>query len=812
MIYDGCDKIGLAAIVRQTPQRRLRTNSLVDQGEMLMNTKFLLGTASALLLGEAVLLAAPAVAQLDEIIVTARKTEESLQDVPVTVTAFDAATIDRWQIDNVNEIADFTPNFRIQNGGSGSGGTLILRGVGSSAISAAFDSAVAFNIDGVSANTMRLVQNAFLDMEQVEVLKGPQSLYFGKSASAGVISIRSANPGDEFEAQGKASYEFEEKGYLVEGFVSGPITDEFGARYAIRYNDISEVEINTAPTTSHPEHEDESLDMRLTLTWDPSENWSSNFKAAWSQFEGSNPVRFTDILCVTGVAQPTVVLRSAANPAGVSFPSGYDCDPVGDTVQHGDMNPLLSAGLPGGRGGVPFEEQDTILMSLTNDWDITDTLTLTSVTGYYDLDNKQNGCFSYDINGFGCNLADNTTKSYSQELRLAGSLSDSIDFLAGAYYQQRDILFQSYQYAINIALVTPDPITGQTSDYFKSHRTDTEAYSFFGALTAEITDDLSLQAGARWSHENKQNSINIPYVHAALPAALFLPSGTLIDGIEFSDDNFSPEASLTWSVTDDINLYAAYKTGFKSGGIDNSALPTGSLATAAASGDFSNLIFQSETAAGYEGGVKATLLDGSMRVNASAFKYVFDDLQVQQFLSAVTQFRTFNAGELTSQGAEVDMLWAVPNMEGLVLNGALAYTDAKFTDTFVNADLDDLNGRQKAASSKWSGNFGASYEYLIPNSSLLMAFGGTAHYNSKYNVGDALDAPIQDSFWRGDLFASIEDDEGLWKLAFIGQNISDKIYTITGGGRPFTSGVGGEDQVMQNNRGRLLTIEGTVNF
>ena len=168
--------------------------------------------------------------------------------------------------------------------------------------------------------------------------------------------------------------------------------------------------------------------------------------------------------------------------------------------------------------------------------------------------------------------------------------------------------------------------------------------------TARKTDE-SLQAGARFSHENKQNTINVPYVHAALAAA-FSAQGFL-EGIEFSDDNLSPEASLTWSVTDDVNLYAAYKTGFKSGGIDNGALPTGSLSVAAASGDFGVLIFQSETAAGYEGGVKATLLDGSMRVNASAFKYVFDDLQVQQFLSSITQFRTFNAGELTSQGAEV---------------------------------------------------------------------------------------------------------------------------------------------------------------
>ena len=137
---------------------------------------------------------------MEEVVVTARMRAESLQDVPVTVSALNSETIERYQIDRVDEIASRVPNFRVTSGGSGSSGSLRLRGVGSSAISAAFDSAVAFNLDGVMANTMRLVQNSFMDVEQVEVLKGPQSLYFGKSASAGVLSITSKNPGDEFEA------------------------------------------------------------------------------------------------------------------------------------------------------------------------------------------------------------------------------------------------------------------------------------------------------------------------------------------------------------------------------------------------------------------------------------------------------------------------------------------------------------------------------------------------------------------------------------------------------------------------------------
>lgn len=201
---------------------------------------------------------------LEEIVVTARKQDESLQDVPVTITSVGGEQLNNYQIDQPAEIAARIPNFNIQTGRSGSGGTLNLRGVGSSAISAAFDSAVALDIDGVPISRMRMVQSAFLDLEQVDVLKGPQSLYFGKSASAGVVSFRSANPGDTFEARIGGGYDFEQEGYFIDGFLSGPITDTLGARLALRYSDTDKIWENEAPGRPD-DFSEEDLTARLTL-------------------------------------------------------------------------------------------------------------------------------------------------------------------------------------------------------------------------------------------------------------------------------------------------------------------------------------------------------------------------------------------------------------------------------------------------------------------------------------------------------------------------------------------------------------------
>ena len=210
----------------------------------------------------------------EEIIVTARQQNESLQDVPVTIAVMSEQDLERYNITTLVDAAKMVPNMAISQGGSGNGSNLRLRGIGSSSISAAFDHSIAINIDGVVVNRGRFIHNAYFDMNQIEVLKGPQSLYFGKSATAGVISITTNDPSDEFEFEFGAGFETEHEGTFTDLVISGPISDNFGARLAIGISENEEMFENYSFTNdpmpfgngTQQWFGDESLNARLTLS------------------------------------------------------------------------------------------------------------------------------------------------------------------------------------------------------------------------------------------------------------------------------------------------------------------------------------------------------------------------------------------------------------------------------------------------------------------------------------------------------------------------------------------------------------------
>ena len=226
------------------------------------------------------------------IIVQARRQDETLQEVPVTVTAISGEVLEKYGVDQVADVVGRVPTLNVQVGGSGSGGQLSLRGVGSSNISAAFDSAVAFDFDGVQVSTMRLVQAGFFDTAQIDVLKGPQSLFFGKSASAGVFSIRSADPTSTWEIGAKGSYEFEEKGYVVGGYISGPLSDSLGIRLAAQYNDIDEfVELQPGTPAVNQFRGQKNFVGRATIDWEPTPGFNANLKVQYVKNEGDGAIQ-----------------------------------------------------------------------------------------------------------------------------------------------------------------------------------------------------------------------------------------------------------------------------------------------------------------------------------------------------------------------------------------------------------------------------------------------------------------------------------------------------------------------------------------
>jgi len=698
-------------------------------------------------------------------------------------------------------------------------------------------------------------------------------LFFGKSATAGVFSIRSADPTPDWEIGGKASYEFEENGYTIGGYISGPLTDTLGIRVAAQYNDVDRFNLVQpgTPVAVNPRGQ-ENFVGRLTLDWEPTSNFRANFKFNYTRHEndGANSLRDQD--CgPNGVADPVVLGVGFGFLGSVTIPNNANCNindslfpQVDSNPQQGALGqaPAQSAGADefAARNGAPFGITDIFFGRLKFDVDISDSLTLSSITGYMDFQSIDRDVFSFvgvggpgvtidnaaDLSGgplaalnflvpagspvapallalgdttglslgIGGNLAENVTRQLTQELRLASDFDGPVNFQLGAFYETREIEFTSAEQPANLSLLFgPDLATGNTFDYLREHLTDTEAFSVFGSVDLDVSDRLNLAAGLRWTTESKSNQITIPFVHGLFGLGFLSPitSGFRAEPIEFSDNNFSPEASISYEVADDINLFAAFKTGFKSGGIDNSALPTAGLALladpdpavveAAAGG----LTFLSETAIGGEIGVKSQFADR-------------------------TVFETFNAGQLTTTGIDLEWAWQTP-LDGLRLSGSLAYLNSRFTDTFIvdvgpdgisgggdpanpaSADDDNLDRRAAPRAPDFAGNI--AVDWFIPfGESLELGLSGNLAYSDSYFAGQNTNLGTelrQDSFVTIDAGISIGDPDGKWRLSLIGTNLTDEQVIVSAGPRPFLSPLG-DDQTVTLNRGRQVSVEASFKF
>jgi len=764
-----------------------------------------LGLSVALLLSASVYAESSDV--LEEIIVTARQQSETLQDVPVTIAALTEADLDRYNITSLVDAAKMIPNMVIAQGGSGNGSSLRLRGIGSSSISAAFDHSVAINLDGVVVNRGRFIHNSYLDMRQLEVLKGPQSLYFGKSATAGVVSITTNDPGDEFELQLSGGIETEYDGTFYEMVISGPISDTFGARLAIGGSKNDELfenysfanDPNASLNGASKYYGDESTNIRLTLVWEPTDNFKAKLKYNYSEFDNEGGgTAWSEEFCPEGAHQRTVVLGA------VFFQGVDDCKINGNTSKIG-LNPALRPGLPFGYDdGQPGLEQETDFISLQMDWDINENHTLTSITGWVDLEHVELDDYSYGAGVFG-GLHNNLYNSLSQEFRVNSHYDGAINFQAGLFMQEIEQEFDAYQYAANIGLLALDPITGNGYDYNKHHYLDTDVLSAFVALYWDINDRTELTVGARYTEEDKKGKIEIPYVHLFLQGTFSAPP--VIDGLDFEDDNISPEIAINYYLNDDVSVFAAYKEGFKSGGIDNSALPTATLSPP--DGDFGFLVYQSEEAEGFEIGMKGNFLGNSLRLNATMFTYEYTDLQVQLFDSTAIQFQTFNASALETEGLEFDLLWNT-NVEGLTVRSAWAWTDTYYSKDFVNATGENLKGEDGAGSADITGYVGFTYDAELADN-WRFNVSADARFTDDYAWSATLNPFMQDSFWTSDAAINVYSDDGTHEFSLIVRNLTDEYYIIGGGaipGRVPTDNTGANtlDQAATTPLGRTMTL------
>jgi iron complex outermembrane receptor protein len=788
---------------------------------------------------------------IEEILVVARNLEESLQDAPVAVSAIGRETLDIFRIDEATDLLTRIPALSVSVGGSGASAQITLRGIGSSSISNAFDSAVALNYDGVSVSTQRLLQSAFFDVDQVAVLKGPQSLYFGKAASAGVLSLRSANPTDEWESSFKTSYEFEEEGTTFGGYVSGPLTETLGFRLAGEFQQIDKfVEIADGNPTANKDRGLDNIIARATFLWEPADNFTANLKVDYNKQRSEALNNALDIFCGgDGLPDPSVLLGGAfgGTPGVDLFLPTHDCD-IGDGRFVGpDANALLDT-LPPGSPGTgrnifrAYNDTDILFARLQMDIKLSDSFDLTVLTGYVDLDNEYNDTFNstgQNPDGSAAGLSapfENTLEQTTLELRLASSFDGPFNFQIGGFWEDRDIGHRTSQNAFNPSLLGvfgppfgPDPVTGATFDWLADRPIEAEALSFFASADIQLAENWELSGGVRWTDEEKSTSVGFPFVHAGV-VAIFgtVSSGFQSPDVKFEDDNISPEVVLRYIVNDNVSIYGAYKTGFKSGGVDNNTLPTGSVvglvdpdpAVVAASSEL--LRFESEESEGWEVGLRSQLRDRTVTLNVTGYRYVYENQQVQLFDPGVFAFRTFNAGEVTTQGLEVDFVWSTP-VPGLSFSGSWAYLDTEITGDFFPSGTagvgDNLKGRTGGLAPEISGNLAINWETSLSDGVRLRISPNIA-YKDEFFVGAGFEfdpvtnpsgALVQDSFTTFELNISIFSPDESWRLSLIGKNLGDEQVLTFAGPAPFRPPTG-DDQLVGLGRGEQIFLEAAFKF
>ena len=753
---------------------------------------------------------APAAAEtggLQDIIVTARKRVESVQSVPVSVTAIPLEVIRQQDLTSLEKIAARTPNFTVGRASNGSGAQMTLRGIGSSSTSIGIEQSVAVVVDGVYFGQGRVINEGFFDLARIEVLKGPQALFFGKNATAGVISLTTADPTDTPEFRARAAYEFRSQQVQGEFIGSGPLSDTLGVRVAIRgtkmfdgyfHNVASPVTYNTLDiatgiTTAHtaqpaPRNEpgEKELLGRITLRWTPTDRLTATLKLAGDYDSvNNNSWNYVNVHCATGAGSLNPIYR-----CGNHFVTHQNNIPT-------DIAP-----------DYPFAKNDGQLYNRYKSYATTATLNynldhiaLTSVTNYQWNNNRWACACDFQSSNTGTWASENSTwHAFSSELRALTTFDAPINLLAGALYQKTKRNFDQFIMFAGLADSTQS-IQNRFLATTKTSFTDGETIALFGQATWQILSTLELAGGVRYTHETKDSFFTQPYNNAAL-TAIFRPQNSP-DGLgEISAnqtfDNWSPEATLTWKPTRELMVYAAYKTAYKSGGFSNGGINSGF-----SSDPLADLTFAPERARGFEGGIKSTIADHQLRLNLGIYSYKYSDLQVDFFNSPIFAFQTLTADART-KGVEFEFEYAPRAVSGLNLHGSVNYNRARYTRfvgpcyagerpsegcTLLNSAgglpgagdtplFQDLSGKPLSVAPRWTGVIGASYE--APIGDYILGLSTDARYSGSY-FPSAFNNPDSRQHSYVNLDASIRfgPENERWQVSLIGKNLTNHFY-ITG--------------------------------
>jgi iron complex outermembrane receptor protein len=722
-------------------------------------------------------------ADAGDIIVTARKRNERLLDVPVAVSALSSEQLQRYSTNTLTAISQQVPQLVIAESQNQVGGSINLRGIGAGISNPSTETAVTLNLDGVPISYGNAIRLGQIDLNRVEVLKGPQALFYGKNSPGGIISLISQDPGSRSEALLRTGYEFNAKQRFAEASVSGPITDEIGARVVGYYSkedgwfrNVAVPIANVTPGPAASTLNAETVFVRATVTYEPA-GGSTRIKGKVNYGERNRD----------GVG-PTGLTQIVSCPAGVSRFGATDC-----TLNRNFYSMIIPARVtaldPTLGDGVPFSQSRQFLASLAVDQGIGDALTLSSVSGYYRLAEKSVDPFTFSNVPYFAASNDLVAKAFSQELRLASDYDGPFNFLLGGFYQ--DAHFRIRQ-AFAVDFGAPF-LVGST--YYDVH---TIAMSGFGQARYKLLDSLELAAGGRYSWERK-----------ALTGTSF---GSAIDVLSPKKKyhDFSPEVTLTYRPTTNLTAYGAYREGFTSGGFNT--VPTTLRSAANQAPPRVDLSYGQMTARGAEIGIKGYLADRQITYDLVGYYYKYSGLQLSRYDNASFTQLTQNAGGADTEGVELSVTLRPAGLPGFSINTAFAFNKARYTDfiggcyagqsisagcnrnpqfptlapaTFGTAanpyQNQNQTGQQLFRAPDFALSAGIVYDHDFGDR-LGGSFAVDTNYSSSY-VTQTEGNPLtrQRAYWQLNSAISLNGGRDKpWELALIGRNLTNRLVVVAG--------------------------------
>ncbi|NWG52856.1 MAG: TonB-dependent receptor [Hydrogenophilaceae bacterium] len=705
-----------------------------------------------------------------EIVVTATRREENLQDVPLAVTAFSGEALAETRIQTFADLAQATPGPTFVPISGASGSQLQMRGQYASDDSPAFDTPVGIFIDDIYYGSVASFYPDFYDIEQLAVLRGPQGTTFGRNTVGGALQITSRRPSfDGYEGTVTATIRSQD-GFESTGAFNMPLTDNLAARFAYSVKNVGGDVYNV--TTGNHVNDANIWSGRASLLWQASPNIDVLASASYTRDDslGDGPV----------LIGQGALIASLNNP--------YDS---GNTYLDDDGK----------------TERDIFNAFVRADWRM-DWGTLTSITGYRTLD----AFYREDIDGSPVEIAPNKIdineeEQFSQEIRLTSNSGGAIEWVAGVYYlHQQTFRSETYTFgapASTFIFGSPWRINAFTGGNVYRVRIagdiETESIAPFGELTWHLNDQWAITGGVRYTYDQKENVTDQQNLTTPGATTVFFGLPKTV-AAEESWDAWTPRVILEFQPTQDIMLYASASRGFKSGGY-NYAAPTVAQAQTP---------ILPETNTSYEIGAKTTWLDGRFRANLALYDAVTEDLQVRSLVGTTLQVN--NAGEAEVQGLELELL-AVP-VDALTLGFNYAYTDAVYNDYRGCATYTVTNPAPPPATLTVPWDCSGNRIPFVPENS----FNVFAQYEWRFANDATLTARIEDSWadayevhiGNGDLNPTLAA-QGVAAPGFgplIPRGLTEKDHTING----FLTyeAPGGDWQVQL--WGRNLTDERYVTF